>query len=76
MALRVPFASSPAGDVSVEQGGLLVCRGSHRLRSFAALREGYFAETKLKGDGTHSGWISDDGSKLAALLPPGAKPDW
>lgn len=64
-----------AGDVPVELGGLLVCHGSHRLRSYAALREGYFA-SRIQADGTHSGWIADDGSRLDELLPQGAKADW
>lgn len=77
-ASPAPDSSPPpaaAGDVPVELGGLLVCRGSHRLRAFAQLRERYFA-SQIQADGTHSGWISDDGSKLDALLPPGAKADW
>jgi hypothetical protein len=31
----------PLGDVPTQQGGLLVCHGSHRLRAFAPLRASY-----------------------------------
>lgn len=31
----------PLGSVPAERGGLLVARGSHRLRAFAGLRGGY-----------------------------------
>lgn len=66
----------PVGDVPVSQGALLVARGSNRLPSFSALRDGY-GRTTPGADGTSSGWLTADGSELAAALPAGsAPPEW
>jgi hypothetical protein len=63
----------PLGDVPVEQGALLVAPGSHRLRSFAALRREYLPRA-LGADGTHSGWLAASAADVARMLPPGAPP--
>lgn len=41
----------PLGNVPSAQGAVLVCRGSHRSRSFAKIRQTY-GETVLGADGT------------------------
>ncbi|DBA84158.1 TPA: hypothetical protein ACH3X1_006625 [Trebouxia sp. C0004] len=38
---RVLTAWVPLGQVNIEDGAMMVCRGSHRMRSFAKLKAGY-----------------------------------
>ena len=64
---RLVTVWTPLGDVPIEHGALLVARGSHRLPDFAALQRAYLSSTRLGRDGTHSGWLSDDGRDLAAF---------
>lgn len=53
-------------------GGMIVCRATHRSRAFSDLRESYGA-SQVGADGTASGWLTDDGSRLGTFLaaPPG-----
>ena len=56
----------PIGDIPVEMGTLAVCEGSHRLPSFAPLRQTY---GKLDWEKDHldgSGWFTD----VRCPLPP------
>ncbi len=73
---RTLTAWLPLGDVPLPMGGLLVAAASHRLRSFAAVRERYLS-APLGADGTASGWLCRDAADVAAHLPRGAAPpDW
>ncbi|KAK9839538.1 hypothetical protein WJX81_008260 [Elliptochloris bilobata] len=63
---RLLTAWVPLGDVNIQHGPPLVCRGSHRLRAFDRLR-GY-AASRVGSDGTRSGWLSGDGSVLASVV--------
>lgn len=58
----------PIGDIPVHMGTLAVCEGSHRLPSFARLRETYgkldWEEDNLDG----SGWFTDDPMEITQLF--------
>jgi len=59
-------------------GGMIVCRATHRSRAFADLRRSYGA-SQVGVDGTASGWLTNDGSGLASFLPTSSAPgsiDW
>ncbi|KAL3131169.1 hypothetical protein ABBQ38_000473 [Trebouxia sp. C0009 RCD-2024] len=71
---RVLTAWVPFGQVDVEDGAMMVCRGSHRMRSFAKLKAGY-GQSQVGADGTQSGWYSDNGADLAHMINPHAV-DW
>ncbi|KAA6426637.1 MAG: hypothetical protein FRX49_03747 [Trebouxia sp. A1-2] len=71
---RVLTAWVPLGQVNIEDGAMMVCRGSHRMRSFAKLKAGY-GQTQVGKDGTQSGWYSDNGADLAHMISPHAV-DW
>ncbi|KAL3139237.1 hypothetical protein ABBQ32_006007 [Trebouxia sp. C0010 RCD-2024] len=71
---RVLTAWVPLGQVDVEDGAMMVCRGSHRMRSFAKLKAGY-GQSQVGADGTQSGWYSDNGADLAHMINPHAV-DW
>lgn len=71
---QVLTAWVPLGQVNIEDGAMMVCRGSHRMRSFAKLKAGY-GQTQVGKDGTQSGWYSDNGADLANMISPHAV-DW
>lgn len=60
---RLLTAWLPLGAVPAARGSLLVARGSHRLRAFERLRNGY-GTSEVGDDGTRSGWLADDGRFL------------
>ncbi|KAJ3111870.1 hypothetical protein HDU96_005266 [Phlyctochytrium bullatum] len=56
----------PLGDLTAEQGTLVVAAGSHRLPRFKRLREEYGQRPAGK-DGTKSGWITEDPAQIPEL---------
>uniref|UniRef100_A0A061RZK2 Phytanoyl-dioxygenase n=1 Tax=Tetraselmis sp. GSL018 TaxID=582737 RepID=A0A061RZK2_9CHLO len=66
---RLLTAWIPLGDCPVEEGSMMVVPGSHRMEEFSALRSSY-GNSEVGQDGTRSGWLTDDGSKLGELLGP------
>jgi len=48
----------PLGDITVEDGALVVCRGSHCSKQLEKLRHEYGRGTAGQ-DGTSSGWVAD-----------------
>ena len=62
---------------SVNNGACLrqVCRGSHRLRAFGGVRASY-GRSAVGRDGTRSGWLTDDGAKVGALVGNPHAVDW
>uniref|UniRef100_A0A7S0QVB7 Phytanoyl-CoA dioxygenase n=1 Tax=Pyramimonas obovata TaxID=1411642 RepID=A0A7S0QVB7_9CHLO len=65
----------PIGDVPVEQGAMMVCRGSHRLRAFAPIHTCY-GKSQVGKDGTVSGWFSDDGNDVGTVVANRYAVDW
>ena len=61
-------AWTPLGDVLVEQGAVLVCRGSHRSRSFSAI-QGTYGQQLLGTDGGRLR-LAPAACGLAASLQP------
>ena len=64
---RLVTAWLPFGEVRVDDGALMVARCSHRSETFAHLRATYGTST-VGGDGTRSGWVTDDAAALPAML--------
>lgn len=58
----------PFGDVAIEDGALLIARGSHSDPAFATVREAYVERSAVGADGTRSGWLTDDAAEVAAML--------
>jgi len=58
----------PFGDVAIEDGALLIARGSHADPAFATVREAYVERSAVGADGTRSGWLTDDAAEVAAML--------
>lgn len=58
----------PFGDVAIEDGALLIARGSHADPAFATVREAYVERGAVGADGTRSGWLTDDAAEVAAML--------
>jgi len=58
----------PFGDVAIEDGALLIARGSHADPAFATVREAYVERGAVGADGTRSGWLTDDAAVVAAML--------
>ena len=52
----------PFGDVEITQGTLAVCRGSHKLDSFARIRDTY-GRMDIDRDGI-TGWFEHDPMKI------------
>ena len=59
----------------MEDGALLVARGSHADAAFKPIRETYGA-SEVGEDGTRSGWLADDAGAVAGMLGEGAEVDW
>ena len=72
---RLVTAWIPLGAVRVEDGALLVARGSHADAAFKPIRETYGA-SEVGEDGTRSGWLADDAGAVAGMLGEGAEVDW
>ena len=72
---RLVTAWIPLGVVRVEDGALLVARGSHANAAFTRVRETYGA-SEVGEDGTRSGWLADDAAAVAGMLGEGAEVDW
>jgi hypothetical protein len=64
---RLVTAWIPFGEVRVEDGALMAARCSHRSEAFAHLRATYGA-SQVGGDGTRSGWLTDDAAALPSML--------
>ena len=64
---RLITAWLPFSEVRLEDGPLMVARGSHRSTAFAKLRSTYGA-SRVGHDGTRSGWLTDDAAALPAML--------
>ena len=72
---RLVTAWIPLGVVRVEDGALLVARGSHANAAFTRVRETYGA-SEVGEDGTRSGWLANDAAAVAGMLGEGAEVDW
>lgn len=59
---RVNTVWIPLGEIPVEHGTLAICEGSHRLESFARLRETY-GRMDVDRDNVE-GWFSDDPEEI------------
>ena len=59
---RVNTVWIPFGDIPIAQGTLVVCEASHRLDSFARMRETY-GRTDVDRDRTE-GWFSEDPEEI------------
>lgn len=57
----------PFGAVKTEDGALLVAAGSHVSSDFERVRETYGTST-VGGDGTVSGWLTNDASEVPRIL--------
>ena len=71
---RLLTAWLPLGQVPRQRGAMVVSRGSHRMRAFAALQQGY-GQSSAGLDGTHSGWLGKAPEDLSAFVNPYAI-DW